>query len=123
MSLAFFIPYPSKDLSPNSRGHWSKLARARKKAKQEAYYLALEAGVKRIEADRVNVKVTFFPPDNRRRDIDNAISSCKAILDGISLALGVDDSKFNLTFAWGGTVMQNGLVKIELDWQGERQSA
>lgn len=85
--------------------------------------MALEAGVKRIEAERVNVKVTFFPPDNRRRDLDNAISSCKGQIDGLSLAFGVDDSKFNLTFAWGGTVMQQGQVKVELDWNGERQVA
>ena len=46
---SFFLPWPDKRLSPNARGHWSTLARAKKVAKQAAYYAALEAGIGRVD--------------------------------------------------------------------------
>lgn len=114
--MKFFLPWPDKTLSPNSRPHWAKLSKAKKKAKHDAYYLALEAGLGRIEADTVAVNLTFYPPDRRPRDGDNLLASHKAALDGISQALGVDDSKFRVSFGMAGAIEKNGMVKVELDW-------
>ena len=121
--ITLFLPWPNPKLSPNARVHWSVLAREKKKAKRDAYYAALEAGVKKIEADKVNVTVKFFPPDKRRRDSDNAIASMKAAIDGISLALGVDDSRFGLSFQWAGEIKMNGMVKVELSWEEKEEVA
>ena len=45
----------------------------------------------------MSIKLTFHPEDNRRRDLDNLISATKGLRDGISDALGIDDSKIQLT--------------------------
>lgn len=116
MMAEIFLPWPDKSLSPNARVHWSSLARAKKAAKRTAYYTTLEAGIGRIDADSLSVKYSFFPPDRRARDADNMLSSCKAYQDGIAAAIGIDDSKFEITIAPRGPVERAGMVKVELEW-------
>ena len=41
------------------------------------------------------VCIEFYPPDKRKRDIDNMLASSKAGIDGIAQAIGIDDSIFN----------------------------
>ena len=90
------LPWPSRDLHPNSRGHWSKRARAAKSARETAHLLAIEAGWHRAEwADGdLFVWIDFYPPDRRHRDTDGLLSSCKAALDGIADGMGVNDRRF-----------------------------
>jgi len=107
------LPWPHADLSPNARAHWRKVAPLKRRAKHDAWWLALEAGVKRMAADRLNVSVTFYPPDNRRRDTDNMLSSSKALLDGIAEACGVDDSRWVLSIARCPAV-EGGKVVVKL---------
>lgn len=116
MKADIFLPWPDKRLSPNARVHWSSLARAKKAAKRTAYYTTLEAGIGKIDADSLSVKYSFFPPDRRARDADNILSSCKAYQDGIAQAIGIDDSKFEITIAPRGPVERAGMVKVELEW-------
>lgn len=115
-SATVYLPWPDRRLSPNARVHWSHLSRAKKAAKRTAYYTALEAGLSKIDTDTISVKVSFFPPDRRPRDTDNMLASCKAALDGISQAIGIDDSKWNLSIAPRGPVEKEGMVKVELEW-------
>jgi crossover junction endodeoxyribonuclease RusA len=114
---SIFLPWPDKRLSPNARQHWASLARAKKAAKRAAYYTALEAGLGKIEAETISVRVSFFPPDRRPRDTDNAFASCKAAFDGIAQAIGIDDSKWNITIAPRGPVEKSGMVKVDLEWE------
>lgn len=114
--IKFFLAWPDKKLSPNARVHWSALAKAKKKAKSDAYCLALEAGLGKIDADTVSVKLTFYPPSKRRYDSDNLLAQHKAAIDGISQAIGTDDSKFQITFGMAGVIEKDGMVKIELEW-------
>lgn len=116
MNATIFLPWPDKKLSPNGRFHWSKIARAKKAAKRTAHYLVLEAGIGKINATSVNVKLSFYPPSKRHYDADNLIASHKAALDGISDAIGVDDSKFIISATPHGPVEKNGMVKVELEW-------
>ncbi|MHC2481579.1 endonuclease [Rhizobium leguminosarum] len=111
-----FLPWPDRRLSPNARVHWSSLARAKKAAKNAAYYTVLEAGVGKIPADSLSVRYSFFPPSRRAYDLDNLVASMKAAADGIALAVGVDDSKWNIAISPRGPVEQNGMVKVELEW-------
>jgi crossover junction endodeoxyribonuclease RusA len=115
-TASIFLPWPDRRLSPNARVHWSSLARAKKQAKRDAYYTMLEAGIGRIEAESISIKYSFFPPDRRARDADNMLSSCKAYQDGIAAAIGVDDSKFQITIAPRGPIERSGMVKVELEW-------
>lgn len=112
--ITFFLPWPDRRLSPNAREHWVKKAKAAKNARQSAYLHALEAKAVRLDAERMKVSLTFHAPDKRRRDTDNAISSMKSALDGIAEATGIDDSKWQLAFAWGDPV-PGGAVQVQLE--------
>lgn len=116
MMAEFFLPWPDKRLSPNARGHWASLARAKKAAKRTAYYTVLEAGIGKIEADSLSVKYSFFPPDRRARDDDNILASLKAAADGIAMAIGIDDSKWAISIAPRGPIERAGMVKVQLEW-------
>lgn len=111
-----FLPWPDKVLSPNARKHWTVVAKAKKKAKNDTYYAVLEQGIGKIEADRITVRVSFYPPNRHRYDDDNLVARSKAIFDGLALAIGVDDSKWELQLAPRGPIEKNGMLKIELAW-------
>ncbi len=105
-SLTLTIPWPDADLSPNARVHYMALHRARKKAKNEAWGMTkalmgplhIAYGTWR---GSVEVSVTFHPSANRAFDLDNALSRLKGHLDGIALALGINDSAFTFRLSRG----------------------
>jgi crossover junction endodeoxyribonuclease RusA len=110
------LPWPDKDLSPNARLHWAQKANAARKSRGNSKWIVL-ATLSRNELDelsdasRVGLNVSFHPPDKRRRDLDNLIASMKAANDGISDALGVDDSRFISTYSIGEPV-KGGAVYV-----------
>ena len=110
------LPWPDKKLSPNARVHHFVLARAKSKAKSAANILAFlayrEIGRPHIIGP-LDVSITFHPPDNRRRDIDNMLASNKAALDGVSAAIGVDDSRWGLSLS-RGDVVKGGRVVVQI---------
>lgn len=106
------LPWPSKDLSPNARCHWAVKARAVKKARHEAMWLA--QAFEAPDGD-LNVSLTFAPPDRRRYDDDNLIARMKAGMDGIADALGVDDSKFRLGKPLRAEPIKGGNVRVEIE--------
>lgn len=89
------LDWPPGVLSPNSRAHWTEKARAAKRYRRDCCIIAQAAGCRALNADRLKVELTFFPPDNRHRDADNLLASLKAGLDGISDATGIDDSRWH----------------------------
>lgn len=96
------LSWPDNALSPNSRVHWSKRARATALARKEAYYATKAARIGICAGDvPVTLSMTFHPPDNRRRDLDNCISSTKAHRDGIADAIGIDDRVFRISAEMG----------------------
>lgn len=90
------LPWPSRDLHPNSRGHWSKRARAAKKARAEAQVIARAALWHKRDwpEGRLHVWIDGYAKDRRRRDHDGFLSSLKPTLDGIADAIGIDDCRF-----------------------------
>lgn len=114
---SLYLPWPDKRLSPNARVHWTALARAKKDAKKWAYHCALEAGLRNIDATKVSVRYTFSPPTLRRRDQDNLIASMKAAADGIAMAIGIDDSQWQIAVSPCGPVEKNGMVKVDIEWE------
>ena len=107
------LPWPPRGLWPNARNHWAAMARAKRSYKNAAWALATKSKHPMPQA-RLCVHMAFCPPDNIRRDMDNMIAAMKAGLDGISLAIGVDDHLFNLT-AEIGPVGKPGLVRITIE--------
>ena len=91
------LPWPSPALSPNARTHWRRRAEAVRRYRAACGWAATAAGLRKIEADRLAVTVTFCPPDSRRRDTDNMLAAIKSGLDGLADVLGVDDSNWSLT--------------------------
>ena len=90
------LSWPPAALSPNGRTHWAKKAKAAKTYRTEAWALAKAA--KLIAPDGpLGLAIEFYPPDARRRDLDNMLASVKHAIDGIAEAIGVDDSRFSYT--------------------------
>lgn len=114
--ITITLPWPDRKLSPNARVHHFVLARAKKKARSDANILAVlslrEIGRPQLIAP-VMVAITFHPPDNRRRDLDNMLASGKSALDGIAAAIGVDDSQWRLSLS-RGDVVKSGKVVVQI---------
>lgn len=91
------LPWYLAECSPNYRGHWSKISKAKKQCKELAYIYTNNSGIK-VDKDISKLLITleYYPPSNRRMDLDNCVASSKAYLDGVAQALGVDDSVFML---------------------------
>ena len=110
--MTIVLPWPSTVLSPNHRGHWAELARAKKAYREACAWQAKVQGARRMEADRLAVSFTFYPPSRRRIDLDNCIARLKSGIDGLADVLGVDDSRWTMTFAMADEV--GGMVKVQV---------
>jgi crossover junction endodeoxyribonuclease RusA len=107
------LPWPPKELSPNFRGHWSKVNKFKQAYKEDCWILTKAAKIKPPEQGKINLWITFYPPNKRTRDLDNMLASIKYGLDGYAAALGVDDSIFNLRIEMSEEVM--GMVKVTIE--------
>lgn len=114
MAIVIILPWPHRDLSPNSRVHWSRKAAAAKAARHEAGWAALESGARTLQADRLDVTLTFTPPSRRRMDLDNMLASVKPHLDSISEIVGIDDSKWSLALR-REEPRKPGHVRVEIE--------
>lgn len=111
-SMQVTLPWPPKDLSPNARVHWGKLARIKKQFREACAWTAKEQGASAIEAKKLDVSVLFFPPDKRVRDRDNMIAAMKSGFDGLADVLGVDDGKWRVTFDVADQI--GGMVRVTI---------
>ena len=97
MEYEIKMPWYSKELSPNTRVHWSVESRAKRQHKELAKIYTMNAKVKfDKDKSRVFLNITYCPPSRRRMDLDNCLASSKAYIDGISEALSIDDSRFSI---------------------------
>lgn len=89
------LPWPDKILFPNKQKHWAAHSKAKQIYSTACAYLT-RAQAKHIVRDPKNtpVRIEFYPPDNRRRDLDNMLAAMKSGLDGIATVYGVDDYHF-----------------------------
>ena len=93
-NLSVTLSYPNSQLSANRKRRFEHLARLRRQQKQEAFVVAKSAGWQGVRADN-GLVITFCVPDRRKRDLDNLLSMFKGAIDGISQAMGQDDSSFD----------------------------
>jgi crossover junction endodeoxyribonuclease RusA len=107
------LPWPPKELSPNSSLHWAKKAKKKKEYRTACWALALEAKLIAPDGEgKIPIEITFYPPDKRHRDADNMVASIKSGLDGLADALKVNDKRFLPSFHFKEEVA--GMVKIEI---------
>jgi crossover junction endodeoxyribonuclease RusA len=88
------ISWPSTVLNPNKSVHGAIKGAARKRQREDAFWLAKAAKLVAPESDRIAVRLDFYPRDERTRDEDNMLGSMKGALDGVAKAIGVDDQRF-----------------------------
>lgn len=91
--LTVELPWPDSRLSPNARVHRMQKAQAAREARETAGWLTINARQKGIGDAAMECVRHFYPPDNRRRDIDNLGAMCKSYQDGIFDRLPIDDSQ------------------------------
>lgn len=94
------LPFPPKELNPNSRLHFMQVARFKKQYRTQCWALAKEAGFNSTSlagCEKAEVHLMFYPPDRRHRDMDNMFASMKAGLDGLADALHFNDKGFKVT--------------------------
>lgn len=113
MGSSVLLPWPPKELMPNRKKQHRYTRDIRKKYKEACWALAREA---RFRAEHLDI--TFHPPCGRRRDLDNLLAAMKAGLDGLALAMGVDDSEFTFTIRKGDPKRPDGCVVVK-DGGGE----
>jgi crossover junction endodeoxyribonuclease RusA len=95
--LNLTLPFPDPSLSPNRKHgkHWSKTNSAKVAAKETAFYLTKQASAGYIPpAGFIPLSIVFVTPDKRHRDADNMLAASKPAIDGIALALNVNDTRF-----------------------------
>lgn len=110
--LMLALPFPDPVLNPNRREHWAVKRRAAAPLREACFYLAKQRGVELDPGRQYTVKLLFCPPNNRRRDRDNLLASYKAGLDGLCLALGIDDSNIHPIPEIGPVVKPTGKVEV-----------
>jgi len=89
------LPFPAPVLWPNGRtlNHKFKAA-AFKKAREQAAWAAKAANV-RVGNSPIPVHLIIKPKaKGPAPDADNCVSACKAYLDGIAAAIGINDRHF-----------------------------
>lgn len=110
------FPWPDRELSPNARKNFRQKAKSVSISRQYARFLTLSGQPQLVfsPSARLETTLTFYPPDNRKRDIDNLLASMKSSLDGIFDALEMNDNCVRRTvLEWGDTIA-GGRVTIEI---------
>ena len=115
------LPWPDKTLSPNARTHHQIKAKVTKRARVEGSLLAHGYRDTLTDKDIIETIRTFYPPDRRKRDLDNMGAMCKAYQDGIFDALGVNDSNVKQSSNLIGKSEQGGRVVMEIEVIGTRE--
>lgn len=119
--ITLILPWPDPILSPNSRTHRRKRQEAIIQARNDAYVLTTnlcniyDHGTFQILLGAAaQLNLVFSPPVRWRRDLDNCLASIKPFLDGVCLALRIDDSQIQeISLSWG-PVVKGGAVKLSL---------
>jgi crossover junction endodeoxyribonuclease RusA len=109
--MKVIYPFPPNVLSPNARAHWSEIAKRKKQVRSDANYMTRVNQVKVSKDKPVMLSIVFRPATKARYDLDNAFARCKALIDGIADAIGIDDTHFTYQLA-RGEPLKGGAVEI-----------
>lgn len=76
-STVIVLPWPPKELSPNARCHWAKLAKAKKTYRAACAWQAKVQGAKPIMVDKLHLTLTFHAPTRRAYHLDGPRKQCR----------------------------------------------
>ena len=122
MSASITLPWPDKALSPNARTHFHAKARIAKAYREQAYWTAKASPLAMPSDGGIALRIEFYPPDARKRDLDNMLASVKAAIDGIADAHEVNDNRFGFWIGRNEPV-KGGKVVFSLDFGTIRGAA
>lgn len=109
------LPWPAKELSPNgSQGNYHGKAKARAKQKETAYWAAKLKKAPAFPEGNIPITLTFCPPNNIRRDLDNLLAMSKGLVDGLCEAWRIDDTRLRPITIDFGDVRRGGAVIVEV---------
>lgn len=115
------LPWPNSRLLPNRKNglHWATTHKIKQEAIKTAFYATKESmsgNNKHIDSTQKSLKIVFYGPDRRKRDLDNLLAAMKPSIDGMAKALGVDDSIFRpITLDMVYDPKKIGIVEISID--------
>lgn len=112
------LPWPPKELSPNYRGHWAPIARAKKSYRSAARLLTRSALAKASgysQFEDVRLSYEFYPPAARAYDRDNLAARMKPGTDGIADALNVNDRGFHFSPPQIREKVKGGMVRVTIE--------
>lgn len=114
--LELTLPWPQPKLSPNTRVHWTTLAKEKKAYRSACWLTALEqlAGKPALPDGPLLVELEFMPPNRRSYDRDNLVARMKAGLDGLCDALHIDDKRFSTLTARLNAEQIGGFVRVRI---------
>ena len=93
MDISVILPLPHWGLSPNqSKGKSWRTTNAIKKADIDIGFNSAPIGIIFDESAEFYITLGFFL-DSNRKDLDNLISSSKAMIDGVFRGLGINDNR------------------------------
>jgi len=105
------FPWFPKELNPNNCSHYHEKARKKAIYKDLWYWTTKEANIPK--GDYQELSIVFYKPNRRWMDLDNMLASIKSGLDGMCLALEIDDRCFTkITVEIGQEIA--GMIKIEI---------
>jgi len=106
------LPYPNPVLMPNRKNgrHWASVQQAKVNARQEAYLLSGS-----LNYTGGGLKITFYTPDARKRDLDNLLAAMKPALDGMAQAIGVDDALFDEIHLKKTKAQNKAAARVEIE--------
>ena len=107
------FPWYPRELSPNSRIHWAKLAKFKKDYRIAWWAIAAkECRFINLPEGKISLTIEFYPPSRRHYDLDNCLASIKSGLDGLADALQINDRRFLLTVRMVEEV--KGYIKVTI---------
>jgi crossover junction endodeoxyribonuclease RusA len=85
------LPFPPLNLNEQRRQHWATKRKEIANVREVTGWLVRKARIP--QHGRVEVWVTYFPPDRRRRDADNIVATLKPVCDAlVDLRVVPDDT-------------------------------
>jgi crossover junction endodeoxyribonuclease RusA len=116
MMIKLVFPYPPSGLNPNKRLHWAQKVKMKNQQKDLGYCVASRFKDEFIGAKTISLLLVFYAESKRPFDLDNALASCKALIDGISKGLNFNDKDFlPITIDRGEPDKKQPRVEIFLD--------
>lgn len=113
--MKFDLPWFPAELMPNKARtiHYQQRGKIAKAYKEDCAWVTKKQ-LGNFTEETIPMIVTFYPPDNRRRDLDGCLSAVKPAIDFIADMLRIDDYRFRPITIDVGEKVRDGKVVIEL---------